>query len=382
MASCGMRLSCAAGASWRSLRRLQPAAAEVATPLAAREPRAAPLAKPAPLATAARPGRPAPRATPGRRARPAPRAATGGRRRDRHAGAAGTTGSRGHDGRGRYAPAHRAAAARLAGGGSGRGQRWSRAARRGRGGGGGVAAGGGGGPGRRGRRGGQQRNAAVEFARGALRQRGAEPLARSAQHHGAAAWEYNHGIVLRGIEQVWRHTGDARYLTYIQRYTDQFVSASGTVTISDPHEPQLRQPAAGDLPAAAVPADRDGEVQDRRRFDPRALRHDPAQRRPRLLAQADLSQPDVAGQHLHGRAVPDALRDGGREAAAAFCSDTVFEQTLLHRPARARHVDGPAVSRVGRQRRGRRPRGPTRRRADRRRCGGARSAGTRCRWSI
>jgi unsaturated rhamnogalacturonyl hydrolase len=46
-------------------------------------------------------------------------------------------------------------------------------------------------------------------------------------------WEYNHGIVLRGIEQVWRHTGDARYLQYIQRYTDEFVSASGTVTISD-----------------------------------------------------------------------------------------------------------------------------------------------------
>ena len=49
----------------------------------------------------------------------------------------------------------------------------------------------------------------------------------------AAGWEYNHGIVLRGIEQVWRHTGDARYLQYIQRYTDEFVSANGTVTISD-----------------------------------------------------------------------------------------------------------------------------------------------------
>jgi unsaturated rhamnogalacturonyl hydrolase len=46
-------------------------------------------------------------------------------------------------------------------------------------------------------------------------------------------WEYNHGIVLRGIEEVWQHTGDARYLQYIQRYTDQFVSANGTVSISD-----------------------------------------------------------------------------------------------------------------------------------------------------
>jgi unsaturated rhamnogalacturonyl hydrolase len=50
---------------------------------------------------------------------------------------------------------------------------------------------------------------------------------------GMAGWEYNHGIVLRGIEQVWRHTNDARYLTYIQRYTDEYVSANGTVTIND-----------------------------------------------------------------------------------------------------------------------------------------------------
>jgi rhamnogalacturonyl hydrolase YesR len=46
-------------------------------------------------------------------------------------------------------------------------------------------------------------------------------------------WEYNHGIVLRGIEQVWRRTGDARYLQYIQKFTDEYVSANGTVTISD-----------------------------------------------------------------------------------------------------------------------------------------------------
>ena len=41
------------------------------------------------------------------------------------------------------------------------------------------------------------------------------------------AWEYNHGIVLRGIEQVYHHTGDARYLTYIRRYADEFINASG-----------------------------------------------------------------------------------------------------------------------------------------------------------
>jgi unsaturated rhamnogalacturonyl hydrolase len=44
-----------------------------------------------------------------------------------------------------------------------------------------------------------------------------------------AGFEYNHGIILRGIEQVYRHTGDSRYLTYIQKYIDENVSASGVV---------------------------------------------------------------------------------------------------------------------------------------------------------
>jgi unsaturated rhamnogalacturonyl hydrolase len=46
-----------------------------------------------------------------------------------------------------------------------------------------------------------------------------------------AGWEYNHGIVLRGIEGVWRHTNDARYLTYIQRYVDGYVGSNGSVPI-------------------------------------------------------------------------------------------------------------------------------------------------------
>src|SRR5262245_22243566 len=58
-------------------------------------------------------------------------------------------------------------------------------------------------------------------------------------------WEYNHGIVLRGIEQVWRHTSDARYLMYIQRYTDEYVNASGAVMLNDPmnHSFDNLQPA-------------------------------------------------------------------------------------------------------------------------------------------
>ena len=59
----------------------------------------------------------------------------------------------------------------------------------------------------------------------------------------APAWEYNHGIVLRGIEQVYRHTGDTRYLTYIRRYADEFVSAAGVVSIPADHSFDNIQPS-------------------------------------------------------------------------------------------------------------------------------------------
>jgi unsaturated rhamnogalacturonyl hydrolase len=57
------------------------------------------------------------------------------------------------------------------------------------------------------------------------------------------AWEYNHGIVLRGMQQVWRHTCDSRYVAYIQKYADEFVDASGTVNIPAAHSFDNIQPS-------------------------------------------------------------------------------------------------------------------------------------------
>ena len=45
-----------------------------------------------------------------------------------------------------------------------------------------------------------------------------------------AGFEYNHGIVLRGMEQVYRHTKDSSYLAYIQKYVDENVTAGGVVS--------------------------------------------------------------------------------------------------------------------------------------------------------
>ena len=56
-------------------------------------------------------------------------------------------------------------------------------------------------------------------------------------------WEYNHGIVLRGIEQVYRHTSDARYLAYIKKYADANVSDSGAITLPSAHSFDNIQPS-------------------------------------------------------------------------------------------------------------------------------------------
>jgi len=45
----------------------------------------------------------------------------------------------------------------------------------------------------------------------------------------ADEWNYQWGLVLKGIEQVWRATGDQKYFDYIQSNIDRFVQSDGTI---------------------------------------------------------------------------------------------------------------------------------------------------------
>jgi unsaturated rhamnogalacturonyl hydrolase len=57
------------------------------------------------------------------------------------------------------------------------------------------------------------------------------------------AWEYNAGIVLHGIEEVYRRTSDARYLAYIKQYVDDFVDGTGNVNMPAAFSFDNMQPA-------------------------------------------------------------------------------------------------------------------------------------------
>ena len=44
-----------------------------------------------------------------------------------------------------------------------------------------------------------------------------------------ASWEYEQGVVLKGIERLWRETGDVRYFNYFKKMIDLFVREDGTI---------------------------------------------------------------------------------------------------------------------------------------------------------
>ncbi|WP_121357650.1 glycoside hydrolase family 88/105 protein [Flavisolibacter nicotianae] len=44
-----------------------------------------------------------------------------------------------------------------------------------------------------------------------------------------ARWSYDQGVVLKGIEGIWRATGDGKWFSYIQKSMDHFVQEDGTI---------------------------------------------------------------------------------------------------------------------------------------------------------
>jgi rhamnogalacturonyl hydrolase YesR/polygalacturonase len=44
-----------------------------------------------------------------------------------------------------------------------------------------------------------------------------------------AKWTYEHGLVLKGLESVWRQTGDRQYFNFIQLQIDNFIDDDGSI---------------------------------------------------------------------------------------------------------------------------------------------------------
>jgi unsaturated rhamnogalacturonyl hydrolase len=147
----------------------------------------------------------------------------------------------------------------------------------------------------------------------------------------AAGWEYNHGIVVRGIEQVYRHTGDSRYLAYIQKYADENVSAAGALNIPSEHsfdniEPSVLLPFLYQQTGTAKYQTAAASVRARYDSIPRnadkGFWHKQQYPNQMWLDSIYMGEPFLA---RYGAVFG---------TCGTFCADTVVEQTLLI----ARHV--------------------------------------------
>ena len=117
---------------------------------------------------------------------------------------------------------------------------------------------------------------------------------------GKDQWNYERGVLLYGIQQVWRKTREPKYLDYIKNRTDTYVADNGTIPTYKESDYNLDN---GHDFALLVEEDWIAQVQGSGQASPRPVAKATADVRGRLLAQASLPIPDVARWSLHGRAV-------------------------------------------------------------------------------
>ena len=114
---------------------------------------------------------------------------------------------------------------------------------------------------------------------------------------GASTWNYIDGCMIKAILELYHITRNGKYLEFADAFIDYFVQEDGSITSYDPKEYNLDNVNAGktlfDLYELTGP---------RPVGDPAP--HEGGQ----LLAQEDLSQPGLAGRHLHGPALLYAVR--------------------------------------------------------------------------
>ncbi len=116
----------------------------------------------------------------------------------------------------------------------------------------------------------------------------------------APRWHYEDGLLLKSFERMWRATGDPRYWAPVRAYGDHFVLPDGSIRMYTIDEYNLDQINPGKI---LFPLYREtGEERYRSAIEllARAVAPTATDAGRRILAQADLPGPDMAGRHLYG----------------------------------------------------------------------------------
>ena len=112
------------------------------------------------------------------------------------------------------------------------------------------------------------------------------------------------GVFLKGLEALWVRTGDVKYYEYLKAVIDSFLAADGSIHTYRLEEYNLDNINCGKLLLTLFQKTGRREIPDGgATADEAAREHQPRTKRGGILAQADLSLPDVAGRDLYGFAV-------------------------------------------------------------------------------
>jgi unsaturated rhamnogalacturonyl hydrolase len=63
-----------------------------------------------------------------------------------------------------------------------------------------------------------------------------DSLVTGSSKDGKARWNYQESVVLLGMEEIYKTTGDKKYYDYIKRHVDYYVKADGTIRTYKEHE--------------------------------------------------------------------------------------------------------------------------------------------------
>ena len=115
-------------------------------------------------------------------------------------------------------------------------------------------------------------------------------------------WNYIDGCMITACLSLYKTTGDEKFLDFSKKFLDYFVKDNGVIETYDPAEYNLDNVNQGKNLFTLY--DLTGDQRYRDAIETIRPAGDPAPHEGgQLLAQEDLSQPGLAGRHLHGPAL-------------------------------------------------------------------------------
>lgn len=129
-------------------------------------------------------------------------------------------------------------------------------------------------------------------------------------------WGYTHGLVVKSMLEEWKHTGDSTYYGYAKIYADSLIDADGRIKTMKYLSFNIDNVNAGKILFDLYAQTGDRRYQDRDGYLAQTNGGTAPHERRGILAQTEISPPDVVGRDFHGFPVSGAIRSGFQRAGS------------------------------------------------------------------